>query len=133
MEPSVLYPPSPTYRYRDLAGRIHVGPQEDRYIDPTDGSLIPLKIQATKEVLRTGGHTWKRTEILGSNVPLQLASLPYSVYQSYKDAEKKIPLRVWLKLFTIWIFVCLSSFLVVSSQPVYTTLLIQSVARVFRI
>ncbi|KAH7346973.1 hypothetical protein BKA66DRAFT_576536 [Pyrenochaeta sp. MPI-SDFR-AT-0127] len=111
-EPSVLYPSSPTYRHRDVFGRIYIGPQADAYIDPEDGLLKPLVVQASDYILGTGGHTWKRLKLSHNHILLFMASQTRSFYQADFQMHDRIAIVVWFKLVYTWIFACVISSIV---------------------
>jgi hypothetical protein len=52
------------YRHRDCKGRIWIGPEDDRYLNPHDGRLVELVVQTTDELMRRPTNsTWKRAPI----------------------------------------------------------------------
>jgi hypothetical protein len=70
------------------------------YLSPIDGSLVPLVVQASEEILNSGGNTWKRTPLGTGNEFMRLATLPFLIYQ-YATAEGI--LRTWLWTATWWL------------------------------
>ncbi|KAH7116966.1 hypothetical protein B0J11DRAFT_105782 [Dendryphion nanum] len=105
--PSVLYPPELLIRHRDYFDRIWSGPQGDMYLSPLDGSLLPLKIQGSADILETGGHTWLRVELDFSNLPLAIALVPWS---RYFTAQTMSSVTASIKLVGFWSFSCIGLF-----------------------
>ncbi|KAH8887306.1 hypothetical protein GQ53DRAFT_873055 [Thozetella sp. PMI_491] len=53
-----------TYRHCDWAGRVKIGPHEDRYIHPIDGRLRKLIVATTDDIFEAPGTTtWRRTYV----------------------------------------------------------------------
>ncbi|KAF1832876.1 hypothetical protein BDW02DRAFT_404873 [Decorospora gaudefroyi] len=105
LRPNVPYPTTPTFRYRDWLGRVWEGPQEDRYLEPRNGSLVPLEVQANDEVMYHGSHTWSRLPLVPASIVLYIASKPYSYHSSKTETSMLIR---WLKSISVWMISCIA-------------------------
>jgi hypothetical protein len=109
-EPNVSYPPSHTFRHRDWLGHVWQGPQDDKHLDPTNGSLVPLEVQASEDTFKHGEHTWRRLNLASASLVLFIASKSYS-YHSSTWGERII--IKWLKSVNVWLMSCIATCIMV--------------------
>lgn len=64
--PGRIYETTTDFRHKDSLGRVWIGPEDDRYLSPTDGRLAPLIVQATNAIWNgPANSTWARSTIEG--------------------------------------------------------------------
>lgn len=112
----MLYAPTPEFRHRDHLGRIYVGPQQDMYLNPIDGSLVPLVVQASELVLESGGNTWERGRVGSGNDFMRLATMPFV---RYRNAAGDTILWTLLSTAAWWLISCTLLFLTVRETRVW--------------
>lgn len=77
------------YRHRDAMRRIWKGSEDDRYLDPTDGRVRDLVVQATNDIYdEPNKTTWRRVYM--KNVSSPIVRLAYWPVGSSRALESRI-------------------------------------------
>ncbi|KAJ6041237.1 uncharacterized protein N7446_010870 [Penicillium canescens] len=89
------YKSNQQFWHRDSLGRKWKGRRDDRFLNATDGRLLPLVVQSTNKVRREAGEvTWART-ILIDDTPAILKVMFWALGSRVtKDAESSTPFHV---------------------------------------
>src|SRR5947199_7216906 len=115
ISPELKYSSADPHTHLDIAGRVHVGADDDRYIRPIDGRLAKLIVQTTFQT-RTGQgkRTWSRTVIWNrSSKIIQYANWPtFSLPNDHKVWTRKD----WVRFYARWIPSCAALMVLVRSQ-----------------
>ncbi|OGM50964.1 hypothetical protein ABOM_000096 [Aspergillus bombycis] len=62
--PGRKYKSTGKYRHKDTLGRVWIGPEDDRYLRATDGRLVELVVQVSKDIWHgPTNSTWARKKI----------------------------------------------------------------------
>ncbi|KAL2862624.1 uncharacterized protein BJX67DRAFT_385432 [Aspergillus lucknowensis] len=104
--PGLTYTDRNVYRHRDVLSRVWEGPDDDRYLSPTDGRLQKLVVQATEAVRRGPRNaTWSRTN-MREVTPIHLRVVFWVLKDRIEGRQEEVTAEMCLK----WLPACAAIF-----------------------